>query len=67
MRDWMKEKRIERGLTQKQVAEKLGITESYYSFIEAGTRQKRLDIAFAMQLASLFDLQLDKIVELESE
>lgn len=65
MREWLKEKRIERGMTQKQVSEKLGISESYYAFIENGTRQKTMDISFATQLATLFGMQICDIVELE--
>lgn len=65
MRDWLKEKRIERGLTQKQVAEKLGISESYYAFIENGTRQKTMDISLATQFATLFGMQISDIVDFE--
>ena len=34
----MKNARKAAGLTQKQVAERLGISERYYRFIEAGSR-----------------------------
>lgn len=67
MRDWMKEKRISSGFTQKQVAEALGITESYYGFIESGARQKRLDITIAAQLSTLFRMPLGDIVALEAK
>lgn len=67
MRDWMKEKRISSSLTQKQVAEALGITESYYGFIESGARQKRLDITIAAQLSTLFRMPLGDIVALEAK
>ena len=65
MRDWMKEKRCECGLTMAQVAEKLGITESYYSMIEAGDRQKKMDIFLAEKISSVFGVPLDKISEFE--
>lgn len=67
MRDWMKEKRISSGFTQKQVAEALGITESYYGFIESGARQKKLDITIAAQLSTLFRMPLGDIVALEAK
>ncbi len=38
MRKNLKEARQKAGMTQKQVAEYLGIHERYYRFIEAGTR-----------------------------
>lgn len=38
VRETLKKARQEAGLTQKQVAEYLGISERYYRFIEAGDR-----------------------------
>lgn len=38
MRKNLKETRQKAGMTQKEVAEKLNISERYYRFIEAGTR-----------------------------
>ncbi len=38
MRKNLKEARQKAGMTQKQVAEHLGISERYYRFIETGTR-----------------------------
>ena len=37
-RENLKNARKAAGLTQKQVAERLGISERYYRFIEAGSR-----------------------------
>ena len=39
MRDWLKNLRIEKKLTMKELASKLGISESYYCAIENGERQ----------------------------
>ena len=38
MRDWLKNIRLEKGLTQQQVAEQVGISTNYYSYIENGQR-----------------------------
>lgn len=38
MRENLRNARKAAGLTQKQVAERLGISERYYRFIEAGSR-----------------------------
>ena len=40
----LKEARQRAGMTQKEVAEKLGISERYYRFIEAGTRGGEFEI-----------------------
>lgn len=66
MRDWLKEKRAEKGLTMAQMAKKLDITESYYSLIENGERQKKMDISLAYNLASIFGIPVEQIVELEA-
>ena len=65
MRDWLKEKRRERGYTMAQMAEKLGITESYYSLIEAGDRQKKMDMILAGKLSDVLGITMQQIVEME--
>ena len=42
-RQWLKDARAEANLTQKQVADRLKITEEYYWYIEAGQRQKKME------------------------
>jgi len=37
-RQWLKDKRINAKLTQRQISEFCGISESYYSLIENGIR-----------------------------
>lgn len=66
MRDWLKQSRLEKGLTQAQVAEELHISESYYAFIENGDRQKKMDIPIAAKLSVVLGLPLDRIVALEN-
>ena len=65
MRDWMKNARVEKGFTQLQVAEKIGITEGYYSLIENGERMKSLDLTFAKRLAELFGMTVQQVIEKE--
>lgn len=67
MRTWLKEKRQAAGLTMAQMAEKLWITESYYSNIEAGKRQKELDLTIAAQLAHILHMSIEEIVACEKE
>lgn len=66
MRTWLKEKRQAAGLTMAQMAEKIGVTESAYSKIESGERQKRMDIEIARLLASAFGVTVDDIATFES-
>lgn len=67
MRDWLKESRSEKGLTMAQMASRLNISESYYSLIEAGDRQKKMDMVIANKLSVILGVPIKKIVELESE
>lgn len=67
MREWLKAERDRKQLTQAEVAKKLDMTESYYAMIEAGKRQKRMDITLATKLSVLFDLPVLRIIELETE
>jgi len=67
MRDWLKQKRTEKGLTMADIAEKLDLTESYYSRIESGDRQKIMDISILRKLSSVFGMTAEEIINLEEE
>lgn len=67
MREWLLSARKEKGWTQLEVANKLGISESYFSFVENGTRQKRMDISLASKLSVIFDIPVEKIIEMEEQ
>lgn len=66
MREWLKNLRQERGMTQQQVAKKMGLSTSYYSFIETGFRQKKMDIVVIAKLAEVFDISIQEIADLET-
>lgn len=65
MRAWLKKRRIDRGLTMKDMSEKLCISESYYCSIENGERQKRMDMLIAAGISSALDMPISEIAELE--
>lgn len=67
MRGWMAEARKNCDLTMKEAASQLGISESYYSMIERGERQQKLDITFAVKIAAVFGLSLEYIVRQEDK
>lgn len=66
MRKWMLEARKNAKLTIREASSKLGISEGYYSLIESGERQKKLDITLAVKLADVFGVSLDFIVQQET-
>lgn len=51
--------RLERGLTQKQVAQAVGITQSAYAMIEGGHRYPRKSVA--KRLANFFGVTVDEL------
>lgn len=65
MRDWLKQKRAEKGLTMAEMATQLDLTESYYSRIENGDRQKKMDIALLCKLSDVLGMATDEIILLE--
>lgn len=67
MREYLIKLRKDKSLTQQEVADKIGITKQYYSAVEKGKRQKKMDIAFILAIASAFDVPVEQIVECEKE
>jgi len=65
MREWLKEARTAQRLTQKQMADAIGVTEAYYSMIESGERQKKMDLSVAIRIANTLGLSLDEVVAAE--
>lgn len=48
-----------------QMAQMLDITESYYSLIEAGERQKKMDMMLASKLSVIFGIPIEEIANYE--
>lgn len=67
MRTYLKELRKKADLTQKDVAEKIGIGASTYTMLELGERQKDMNLSLAEKLAEVFDVSLSQIVEEEAK
>jgi len=56
----IKELRIERGLKQKEVAEKLEVTHAAIGNYESGKREPNIDLL--IRLADCFDVSVDYLV-----
>ncbi len=65
MREWLRDLRNQKGLTMKNMAEKLGISESYYCAIENGERQKKMDMLLASGLSAILEVPVSRIVQLD--
>lgn len=67
MRNYLVALRKEKNFTQKQIADKLDISESYYNQIENGERQKRMDITIIDRLAKALNISVSDIIRYENE
>ena len=67
MRTYLKQLREQKRLTHRQAADRLDISEPYYQMIEAGKRQKKMDISLAAKLAAIFGVSLDYILAEENK
>lgn len=65
MREYLRQLRNSSKISQKDLADKLGIAPSYYSMIENGERQKDLDLSIATKLAEIFGVTVEWIAEQE--
>lgn len=66
MREYLKSMREAKCLSMQDVADKIGISRQYYQLIEAGERQKRMDISLIIKLAKIFNVSLETIIENEN-
>lgn len=67
MREYLKRLREKSNLSQLKTAQKLDISESYYSLIESGDRQTDMSLSIMQKLAEAFNVPLEYIVEQESK
>lgn len=65
MREWLINLRGE--ISQSEIAEKLGITQQYYSYIENGERQKKMDIQLCEKIADIFGISVSDIIKFEAD
>ena len=67
LRDWLIAMRKKKNLSTKEVANALGISESYYCEIEAGKRQKKMDMVLIAGIAAVLGLPVAEIAIKEKE
>ena len=66
MREYLIEAREKAGLTQQDVANRIGISRQYYQMVETGERQKRMDLSLASGLSVVLNIPIAEIVQRES-
>lgn len=66
VREYLIEAREKAGLTQQDVANRIGISRQYYQMVETGERQKRMDLFLAGGLSVVLNIPIAEIVQRES-
>lgn len=66
MREYLIEAREKAGITQQDVANRIGISRQYYQMVETGKRQKRMDLSLAGVLSVVLNIPIAEIVQRES-
>ena len=66
VREYLIEAREKAGLTQQDVANRIGISRQYYQMVETGERQKRMDLSLASVLSVVLNIPIAEIVQRES-
>lgn len=67
VREYLKKLRLKKKMTKQVVADFLGISQNYYTYIENGERQKSLDLVYVSKLAELFNVSVDWIAKQEQK
>lgn len=66
VREYLIEAREKAGLTQQDVANRIGISRQYYQMVETGERQKRMDLSLAGRLSVVLNIPIAEIAQRES-
>lgn len=66
VREYLIEAREKAGLTQQDVANRIGISRQYYQMVETGERQKRMNLSLAGGLSVVLNIPIAEIVQRES-
>lgn len=65
MRNYLKELRLAKNVSQQDVAKCMGIKRQYYNLIENGVRQKNMSLSVLEKLAGVFEVPVTELIEAE--
>lgn len=67
MREWLRDLRMERRLSQADIAQKAGISQQMYSFVETGNRGAKLSVCTAKAIAKALGFDWTRFYDDEAE
>ena len=65
MRMWIINKRNQLGITQKELALQLGLSQQYVSLIENGNRQSKMTADLICKLSPILGISIEDILKYE--
>lgn len=65
MRNWLKDLRKKSNYTKTYMANNMGISRQYYTYIETGERLPDLTFSIAIKISKIFDISLNDIQKFE--
>lgn len=67
MREFLRDLRKERKLSQDEISKRMGLTQSFYSMIETGERVERMNLDMAVKLANTLEIEPGEFIKYELE
>ena len=67
MRMYLKEMRLKKGESQRSIAKKAGIGQTYYGYIENGERQRDISLDLLQKLSQALEVPLNDLIQKELE
>ena len=67
MREFLRDLRKERKLSQDEISKRMGLTQSFYSMIETGERVERMNLDMAVKLANTLGIDSGEFIKHELE
>lgn len=55
--------RERQGIFQSEIAAQLGITQSYYSIIERGSKDRNVDLVLALKICQILKIDLNDFIK----
>ncbi len=66
MREYLRSLRIANNMSQSEIADRINISQQYYSLIETGKRIKSLSVDIVNKFSEVFNISVEEILEYEN-
>ena len=67
MRNYLKLYRNEKNISQGELADKIGISQNYYCYIENGERQQNISLDLLQKLSKALEIPLEELIQKENQ